>query len=124
MKTEKRQKGDFGEELACKFLTENGYEIIARNFFTRYGELDIVASYEDTIVFVEVKTRKPGGNIRAAESVTPAKQLKCCKSAMVFLDKNKLFDNNIRFDCVEVYADIGYLDINHIKNAFMYVETF
>lgn len=49
--------GKLGEDLATKFLADNGYKIIDRNFHTRYGEIDLIAQQGDEILFVEVKTR-------------------------------------------------------------------
>lgn len=49
--------GKFGEDFACDYLVDKGYKILKRNFFTRYGEIDIVTKSHDSLVFVEVKTR-------------------------------------------------------------------
>lgn len=49
--------GKLGEDLATDFLKENGYKVIDRNFYTRYGEIDLIAQRGDEILFVEVKTR-------------------------------------------------------------------
>ena len=58
MNTDNRQSlGESGEDLACKELGRRGYEILARRYRSRFGEIDIVARSSETIVFVEVKTR-------------------------------------------------------------------
>ena len=54
----KRKIGDFGEDLAARYMIEKGYEILCRNFSKPYGEIDIIAIKDDIICFVEVKTRK------------------------------------------------------------------
>ncbi|WP_276661388.1 YraN family protein, partial [Syntrophomonas wolfei] len=53
-----RELGLWGEELAAQYLGKKGYKILERNFYTRYGELDLVCEKDDNIVFVEVKTRR------------------------------------------------------------------
>jgi Holliday junction resolvase-like predicted endonuclease len=59
MKTNKRKLGDLGESWACGYLEKNGFHIIARNYATKFGEIDIVAKSPDkTLVFVEVKTMR------------------------------------------------------------------
>jgi len=49
--------GRLGEQLAARFLVGKGYRVLAKNFYTRYGEIDLVVSKNDEIIFVEVKTR-------------------------------------------------------------------
>jgi putative endonuclease len=51
-----RAKGDIAEELACGFLLERGFFIVERNFYSRFGEIDIIASKDDTLHFIEVKS--------------------------------------------------------------------
>ncbi|MBR2525950.1 YraN family protein, partial [bacterium] len=59
MKSFNKEKGKLGEDLACKFLEQNGYKIIDRNkTFSKFCEIDIIALFKNTLVFVEVKTRK------------------------------------------------------------------
>ena len=50
--------GELGENVACEFLIKNGYKIICRNYRNKYGEIDIIASFKNEVVFIEVKTRK------------------------------------------------------------------
>ena len=56
MKTEKRRKGDIGEDVAVKYLQNRGYEVLERNYWKPWGEIDVVTKRADTISFVEVKT--------------------------------------------------------------------
>ena len=58
MKSKRRTIGDFGEEIALKYLEKKGYQILDRNFLKPYGEIDIIAIKNDILTFVEVKTRK------------------------------------------------------------------
>ena len=69
----KRAVGNIAEENAVIFLKKNGYEIIKRNFYTRYGEIDIIASEKDVIVFVEVKFRNNNTFGSPLESISSKK---------------------------------------------------
>lgn len=65
-----RQKGNVAENLACDFLQANGFEIVERNFFARFGEIDIVAKKNGILHFIEVKS---GKNFHPAQNITPQK---------------------------------------------------
>ena len=116
-----RQKllGKFGEDCASKFLEDNGYTIVARNFRIRSAEIDIVAKCDGTLAFVEVKARS---NIRhglPAEAVNLRKQQKIIAAAEVFLQDENFCDCACRFDVVEVFTDGERVEeIHHIENAF------
>jgi putative endonuclease len=110
--------GRSGEEAAVVLLKENGYKILARNYKTRLGEIDIVARDKDTLCFVEVKTRLSERFGLPSEAVSRFKQRQISKAALIFLKEKKLLDKKARFDVVSVlYSEKGpKLDI--IKNAF------
>lgn len=115
--------GDAGENVAANYLQNNGYKILAKNFrCSRFAEIDIIAEIADTIVFVEVKTRRSSKFGMPSEAVTPQKQHKIILAANKFLQENKLFDRACRFDVVEIFAindgEVGNYKINHIQNAF------
>jgi putative endonuclease len=115
---DKIKKGKFGEKQALKYLVKHGYNIIDYNYYSRYGEIDIIATYMGCYVFVEVKTRSSAEYGTPAESVSISKQRKMSKTALDYISKKNLFDTAVRFDVVEVFlTDIGY-NINHIQNAF------
>ena len=80
-----RAKGNLGEDLAAKALLGDGYEIIARNYQKRYGEIDIIAQKEQCLYFVEVKTRKSGEYGTPLESITPTKRQKIYRVAQNYL---------------------------------------
>ena len=69
-----RLSGAWGEELALRYLTQQGYELVERNYRTRYGELDLVLRHQDTLVFAEVKLRRGTGLGHPLEALTPRKQ--------------------------------------------------
>ena len=112
----KKLIGDKGENKVALKYRLNGYKIIARNFSCRYGELDIVAQKGDTVVIVEVKTRKNADFACAKESVDYRKQERLRNTTNIFLQKNKLTEYNIRFDVAEVYTESN--TINIIEDAF------
>lgn len=107
--------GKMGEDAVCEYLKNSGYDVIERNFHSRYGEIDIIAKTGKCIVFVEVKTRKGISYGTPAEFVTPAKIKKIIKTAMVYLKNEEV---EMRFDIAEVYTKNGRCEINYIENAF------
>ena len=78
--------GKIGEDAVEKYLKNNGYEILERNFHSRWGEIDIIAKKEKCIVFVEVKTRKSVKYGTPAEFVTGTKIKKIIKTAVLYLE--------------------------------------
>lgn len=77
--TNKRKIGDWGESQACSFLVRQGYKIIERNYWTREGELDIVAQLGEKISFIEVKTRTSGED-SAERAFDHSKRIKMFKA--------------------------------------------
>ena len=117
----KTELGNWGEFVAANFLRNSGYDIVARNYRTRLGEIDIIAHNAEVTAFVEVKLRKDDRFAKALESVTRSKQAKIIAAAKAWLTENEDTPQP-RFDVIEVYAPQGdkteFLKINHIKNAF------
>ena len=114
-----RDLGKSGENIALNYLKDNRYKIIDRSYRLFRGEIDIIASDQKTLVFVEVKTRKSTDYGLPEESVTPSKQRQIRKIAQGFLAKNNLQDVECRFDVISLSFDEkeGF-SIRHIKNAF------
>ena len=107
-------EGRKNEALVCKFLKDKGYKILENNYTTKLGEIDIIAKDGDVIVFVEVKYRLTDKFGMPAEAVNYTKQQKIRRVALLYLQANKLNEEEIRFDVVEVLND----QISHIENAF------
>lgn len=117
--TEKRKIGNIGEKYSEKFLKKSGYKVIATNYNTKYGEIDIIAENEKYIVFVEVKTRKENSLYAPVLAVTKQKQQRIMKTAYLYL-KEYPTNKNIRFDIIEViHNNKKAININHIQSAFM-----
>ena len=120
MKTAKIS-GHWGEAMAADFLRRKRYEIIACNYHTRFGEIDLIAQNRKTVVFVVVKTRRDDRFAQAREFVTNRKQARIRASAEIWLEKNETALQP-RFDVIEVYApegmDTKHPKINHLEDAF------
>ncbi len=98
----RQELGILGENLAVEELTRRGYAILERRYRTRYGEIDIVAEEQDTIVFVEVKAREDLTCGSAAESVTPNKQRRIASRAVEYLARKHVTDRPCRFDVIAI----------------------
>ncbi|NLX70915.1 MAG: YraN family protein [Clostridiales bacterium] len=115
-----KELGRWGEEMAARYLThEKGFRITDRNYQCRFGEIDLIAIKQNTLVFVEVKTRRYLNFGLPAESVTRTKQKKYHLLSQYYIKANGLYSFDCRFDIVEVYAKPdGTCQFNHIENAF------
>lgn len=111
----KKQFGNAGEDIAVKYLEEQGYIILERNFYCRQGEIDIIAKDKNEIIFVEVKTRRDTKYGYPSEAVNQQKIKHILKTAKYYLYKNKLLNKYVRFDVIEVLIKNGKFNINHIK---------
>lgn len=106
------------EDVATEFLLSQGYSILTRNYRTKFGEIDIIAFYENILIFIEVKARKQSSLYRGIFAVDSKKQNKIIKTAEIYLYKNKI-TNNCRFDVIEITDIKGRYEIKHYKNAFI-----
>ena len=110
-----RSVGADKEALAAEYLEKSGYSILERNFYSRAGEIDIIALDGETVVFTEVKYRKKAGFGTPEEAVGRKKQEKIYKAAMYYIYKHhKSTDIPCRFDVIAVEGG----EIRHYKNAF------
>jgi putative endonuclease len=115
------RRGARGEKLACRFLRRNGYKILYRNFRGRRGgEIDIVCRDGDTLVFVEVKTRRGEDFGRPVTAVRRRQQRRIAQGGLAWL---RLLDNPdilFRFDVVEVLMpdSCNQPQLELVRNAF------
>ena len=114
----KREVGANYEKIAGEYLILQGYEIIEYNFYSRIGEIDIVAKHNGYLVFVEVKYRENGEKGHPLEAISLKKQSKISKCAVYYLKKKHLCEHPVRFDVVSVLGE----EIQLIQNAFDFVE--
>jgi putative endonuclease len=110
--------GKTGEDLACAELARRGYEIIARRYRQRNGEIDIIAKDGQTWVFVEVKARDTREFGDAAEAVTPFKRRRIAQLARDYVALRRLSNCPCRFDVVSIHFDAGRPSIEVYQNAF------
>lgn len=96
--------GDLGEDQAAKYLEKNDYKVIKRNFRTRFGEIDIVASDGKDLVFVEVKMKKSDAFGLPAEMVTSKKLKKIVNTAQIYITENE-YKGSWRIDVVTILGD-------------------
>lgn len=115
---DKKEIGIKGETKVANYLKLRLYKILQRNYNTRYGEIDIIASNGNYLCFVEVRTRTDYRYESPAETVDKYKQSRIIKSAYSYLKRNPT-ELMPRFDVAEVFHNNGKFKINYIKNAFM-----
>lgn len=96
----KREQGALYEEYAAKFLSEQGYIIVTKNYFTKFGEIDLIAEKENLIIFIEVKQRTTDFFGRGEQAIGYTKRKRMYLSAREFLFKNRYSECDIRFDAV------------------------
>ena len=115
-----RPLGRRGEDAAARFLRRRGYLILERSSRSKPGELDLVALDGQTIVFVEVKTRRQSETGHPAEAVTLDKQRRLTRLAVTWLKRHRLLEQPARFDVVAItWPDDGHRPtIEHFPNAF------
>ncbi|SMC88125.1 putative endonuclease [Desulfocicer vacuolatum DSM 3385] len=119
MVNNKRQLfGQQAEIEAADFLCSRGYTILEQNYATRFGEIDIIASHGDTLVFIEVKARRNTRYGLPREAVNIAKQQKIIGTATHYLKQHRLHDTRIRFDVVAMMEKNGHASFELIPNAF------
>lgn len=120
----RRARGAAGERAAAELISHLGYEIVERNFRTKYGELDIVAVDGRTLVFCEVRARVGREAIAyALESIGPGKRMQLRKMAREWFrlsTAERPATSGTRFDAIAVAMtrDGRVLSIEHIRDAF------
>lgn len=117
--TGKQELGCWGEEQATQYLQQNGYEIIARNVRTPYGEIDVVARKDERMVFVEVKTRSTASFGFPEEAVTEEKIIHMIESAQSYLQEHADLNVVWQIDVIAVQKSSDVKDpvITHFENA-------
>ncbi|MCH5185115.1 MAG: YraN family protein [Oscillospiraceae bacterium] len=110
--------GGMGEDAACEYLQNHGFEIIERNYHSRYGEIDIIARDGDDLVFVEVKARSERTDTMPCEYVDERKRKKIIKTALVYLGDDA-YSSGFRFDVTDIIYKNGIPMIKHYRNAFL-----
>ncbi len=99
---DKQELGRRGEDAAAAYLERMGFTIIERNWRTKSGEIDIIALDEETLVLLEVKTRRSVRNGTPEEAVSPTKQKRLARLARAYVASTGAQPLNIRFDVIGI----------------------
>jgi putative endonuclease len=113
-----QQFGKKGEDLAARYLQKKGYTLLDRNYRAERGEIDLIVTKDQVLVFVEVKTQ---GSLKFGEPemwVDHKKQVQIGKVAMAYLQEKVIDQMDCRFDVVTVVGIDGNQTVRHIENAF------
>lgn len=117
----KNESGKLGERFAADYLQKKGYRVVASNYHSRYGEIDLIVQKEAYTVFVEVKVRSSLSHGLPREAVTRSKRMKIIRTAMQYIGENPQ-DTQYRFDVIEMITQdqqsFQVLSLVHIENAF------
>lgn len=133
MNTTRAALGIWGEQQACEWLQRHGFQIVTRNYHSRYGEIDLIAQKQQELIFVEVKARASTQYASAVESISLSKQRKMMKTALCFVQNAPHFqDFYCRFDVIcfdfkqtfakrpqHDFSNYPY-DLQWIENAFTF----
>ena len=110
--------GRYGEDLAYKRIKRLGYRKIIRNYRCPLGEVDLIANDGDTLVFIEIKTRRGKPTGYAKEAVDARKQRQLSKVALSYMKSNNCSDAKARFDVIAISIKEDKPEIEVVKNAF------
>lgn len=137
--------GKIGEETACKFLMKQGYQILTRNYWKKWGEIDIIAKKDRVIHFVEVKTvskdltsslnrdfvscetekcvnHETSDGYRPEDNIHPWKLKRLSRAIQTYIIENNMTDENEwQFDAITVFLDIKNktAKVDHIKDIIL-----
>lgn len=123
------QVGQQAEESALQFLLNQGFQLVAQNFHCPFGEIDLIMSKMDLLVFVEVRQRKSSVFGNAAHSITAHKQRKISQAAAIFLQSHPQFGSfDCRFDVIAIDItkrfDTQLSKMSWIEGAFEAVMSY
>lgn len=116
-----RDNGKIAELKTAIYLRKKGYNILEHNYRSRFGEIDLVVSNDDYVIFVEVKQRSEGSIALPREFVDENKQKRIIATASKYISQYDI-KSQLRFDVVEVYVKNNKIkSIKHLENAFSLV---
>jgi putative endonuclease len=122
LKHNNKVTGEIGEQLACDFLLNKGFEILERNYKQLKTEVDIIAKHQNCLVIVEVKTRS-SNFVNPENAVSKAKQ-KTLVEAAVLYQENHAIKSEIRFDIIAIIKTKQETEILHFEDAFYPYTTY
>ena len=109
------ETGLWGEDTALEYLTRKmNMVLLEHRYRTKCGEIDLIMMDGETVVFVEVKTRKTGEAGNGLSAVTIPKQKRITNAAILYLMKQRWMNRPVRFDLVEIHGD----NVLYVPDAF------
>lgn len=112
--------GKKGEDLACDFIKSKGYKLISRNWhYSKNAEIDIIAKDKNTLVFIEVKTRKSLNFGHPFEAITSSKMAKIHTAIQAYLKESDFYNMPYRIDTIAIVG-LNNPTIEHIQNIGQY----
>lgn len=114
---EHNEFGSRGEDLAVEYIRRKGYVILDRNWRSGHKEIDIIARHEDTVIFIEVKTRRSSQYGRPEDAVSRQKMHMLVSAADAYLRFNRI-DLDVRFDVIAITGSNEHPNIRHYERAF------
>lgn len=111
--------GEQGEDIACDFLERHGYRILERNWRFKKAEIDVLATIDNVLAVIEVKTRSTRYFGDPVEFVRKKKIQLLIKAVNAFIDENEL-DVEVRFDIIGIIKQNSTYEIVHLKDAFYF----
>ena len=118
-KEKNKIKGNLGEDIACDYLKNLGVKIIERNFYSAFGEIDIIANDHTELVFIEVKTRFQDAFGSPSEAIDTNKKIHLYNASLYYIYSHNLFNTNIRFDVINIQMQNDIYHISHLKNVII-----
>jgi putative endonuclease len=117
MPSEKQQIGTRGELMAQKYLEEQGFRLLEKQWHSRYGEIDLIMMDRDELVFVEVKLRKTEFFGRPEEMVSRSKGQRLSKTALSYIESKELENVFWRFDTIAITLQRNHYEIFHLTDT-------
>ena len=118
MSADRQALGELGERIAERWMERKGWRLVGRRFRNGHRDIDLIVEGEDTVVFVEVKARRPSDFGDPVEAVGWRKQRELVRSAHVWMGRFGVPGRSYRFDIVGVLVDGRTVRVRHVENAF------
>jgi putative endonuclease len=115
---QKQILGKYGEDIAASYLQDRGYSILERNWRCEIGEIDLIAKYKESLVFVEVKTRSGQGFGHPFEAITKSKVARMRQLAAQWTNTHEIIGLSLRLDAIAVLVQDGKVAVEHIKRVY------
>jgi len=119
----RRKTGDYGEQVALRYLEGKGFTTLERNYSVFGGEIDIIATDPEThqIVFIEVRYRRGMSHGHPLETITKKKQLSLIRTAQIYASKKHISIDTCRFDYIALMPnDMGGHRVWHVRDMMQF----